>query len=199
MGCLRNIIRAIILTLAIVGFMSLGGKELVSGWMTNLFNPSQDVMIERAKKIGDFSNINEEFEIEKAAGILGYNAVVAEHKASGQKMIVVDSGSKPILTQDDITAQNAEERIKSSVKKFKYQAVSVEDLKITKRGVISSYGKTAPYLKFEAKIKKLPIGEVAGIVSVAKDSKGKDKLLISATEKDKYSQLLAEEFFKNVR
>ena len=199
MGCLRNIIRAIILTLAIVGFMSLGGKELLSGWMANWFNPSQDTMIERAKKVGDFSKINEEFEIEKAAGIMGYNAVVAEHKASGQKLVVVDSGTKPILTEEDISSADAEKRLKNAVKKVKYQAITVDDFKVTKRGTISSYGKTVPYVKFEARVKKLPIGDVGGIVAVVKDSNGKDKLLISASEKDKYSQLISDEFFKNIR
>ena len=90
MGCLKNIVRAIIIVLAVVGFMSLGGKELVGSWVNNFFNPPQDEMLERAKKVGDFSKISDEFEIEKAAGVLGYNAVVAEHKATGQKLLVVD-------------------------------------------------------------------------------------------------------------
>ena len=90
MGCLKNFLRAIIITLAVVGFMAIGGKDLISGYINNYFNPTKDEMLERAKKVGDFSHINDEFEIEKAAGILGYNAVVAEHKASGQKMFVVD-------------------------------------------------------------------------------------------------------------
>lgn len=199
MGCLRNIIRAIVITLAIVGFMSLGGKELVNGWLANFFNPSQDVMLERAKKVGDFSQINEEFEIEKAAGIMGYNAVVAEHKASGQKMIVVDSGAKPLLTAEDIKSDNVEEKLVSSLKKVKYQAVSVDDISVTKRGTLNSYGNSAPYIKFEAKIKKLPIGDVAGIISVVKDSKGNDRILVSVSEKDKYSQLIADEFFKKIK
>ena len=199
MGCLRNIIRAVVITLAIVGFMSLGGKELLSGWLADWFNPSADVLLERAKKVGDFSKINDEFEIEKAAGVMGYNAVVAEHKASGQKMIVVDTGSKPILTAEDIKSDNVEEKLRNSVKKIKYQAVSVNDLSVTKRGTLSSYGKTVPYIKFEAKVKKLPIGDVAGIISVVKDSNDEDRLLISVSEKDKYYQLIADEFFKNIK
>lgn len=199
MGCLRNIIRAVILTLAIIGFMSLGGKELLSNWLGNWFNPSQDVMFERAKKVGDFSGINDEFEIEKAAGILGYNAVVAEHKASGQKMIVVDSGAKPILTADDIKSANVEEKLQNALKKIKYQAASVNNLSVTKRGNIISYGKSAPYVKFEAHVKKLPVGDIAGIISVVQDSKGQDRILVSVSEKAKYSQLIADEFFKNVK
>lgn len=198
MGCLRNIIRAIILTLAIIGFMSLGGRELLRGWMADWFNPSQDTMIERAKKVGDFSKINDEFEIEKAGSVFGYTGVYAEHKATGQKMFVIDSGVKPLLKEEDITAANAEDRLKNSVKNFK-QAISVDDIKVTKRGTITSYGKTVPYIKVEAKIKKLPKGDYGGIVAVVKDSNGKDKILISGNEKDKYSQLIADEFFKNIR
>ena len=199
MGCLKNILRAIILTLAVVGFMALGGKELVSGLINNYFNPPKDTMLERAQKVGDFSKINDEFEIERAAGIMGYNAVVAEHKASGQKMFVVDSGDKDILTAEDIKSENVEEKLYKAISKIKYQAVSVEDLKVTKHGTMHSYGKEVPYVKFEARIKKLPIGDVGGIISVAETKDGESRLLISANEKSKYPQLISDEFFKKIK
>ena len=199
MGCLKNIVRAIIIVLAVVGFMSLGGKELVGSWVNNFFNPPQDEMLERAKKVGDFSKISDEFEIEKAAGVLGYNAVVAEHKATGQKLLVVDSNKKDILTVEDIKSDNVEQKLKKSIQKVKYQALSVDDLRVTKRGTISSYGKEVPYVKFEAKVKKLPIGDIAGMVSVAETKSGDPRLLISANEKSKYSQLISDEFFKKIK
>lgn len=199
MGCLKKLTSAVIITLAIIGFTSIGGRELIGSMFHNWFNPSTDVMMERAKKIGDFSQMNSEFEIEKAAGIMGYNAVVAEHKASGQKMVVVNSGSKTILTQKDITSPDVEEKLRSSLKNIKYTSASVESLTVTDRGTVYSYGKNAPYVKFEAKIKKLPIGDVAGMISVVKDSKGEDRILISVSEKNKYSQLISNEFFKAVK
>ena len=199
MGCLKNFIRAIVITLAIVGFLSLGGKDLIGGLIGNWLNPSQDVMMERAKKVGDFSNINDEFEIEKAAGIMGYNAVVAEHKASGQKMFVVDSKDKTILTKEDITSQNVEDKLQNALKKVKYQAISVEDIKVTRHGTMSSYGKEIPYVRFEAKVKKLPIGDIGGIVSVATTNKGEQRLLVSVSEKNKYSQLISDEFFRKIK
>ncbi len=199
MGCLKNIVRAVIITLAVIGFVSLGGKEFVMSLVNNYFNPPKDVMLERAQKVGDFSKINEEFEIERAAGIMGYNAVVAEHKASGQKMFVVDSGDKTILTQDDIKSDNVEEKLRKAIGKIKYQSVSIEQLKVTKHGTMSSYGKEVPYVKFEARVKKLPIGDVGGIVSVAETKDGESRLLISANEKSKYSQLISNEFFKKIK
>ena len=199
MGCLKNILRAIILTLAVVGFMALGGKELISGLISNYFNPSKETVLERAQKVGDFSKINEEFEIEKAAGIMGYNAVVAEHKASGQKMFVVDAGNKEILTVEDLKSDNVEEKLYNAISKIKYQAVSVDDLKVTKHGTMNSYGKEVPYVKFEAHVKKLPIGDVGGIISVAETKDGESRLLISANEKKKYSQLISDEFFGKIK
>ncbi len=199
MGCLKNILRAIILTLAAVGFLALGGKDLIAGLIENYFNPPKDVVMERAQKVGDFSKINDEFEIEKAAGIMGYNAVVAEHKASGQKMLVVDSGNKTILTAEDIKSDNVEEKLHRAINKIKYQAITVDDLKVTKHGTMNSYGKEIPYVKFEARVKKLPIGDIGGIISVANTKDGEERILISANEKNKYSQLISDEFFKKIK
>lgn len=199
MSCLKNLTRSIFLTVIIVGFIALGGGKWIKTQIGNFFNPTHDAMIEKAQKVGDFRNINKEFEIEKTTGILGYNAVLAEHKASGQKMIVVDSGKKTILTKDDIQADNAEERIKDAISKFKYQTSAIEDFHITEKGTMKSYGQEVPYVRFSARIKKLPIGEISGIISVVKDSNGNDKVLLSANKADKYSQLISNEFFKEIK
>ena len=114
-------------------------------------------------------------------------------------MVVVDSGKKNILTQQDISSSDAENRIKSAITKVKYQTAALDDFSITEKGTMLSYGQQVPYVRFNAKLKKLPIGEISGIISVAKDSKGEDKILISANEKDKYSQLIANEFFKEIK
>ena len=111
MGCLKNIFMAIILALAFVGFMSLGGGRLAGDIIDNFLNPPKNELVKRAEKVGDFSKINDEFELERAAGMLGYNGVVAEHKASGQKLLVIDTNNKPILTQDDIKSDNIEDKL----------------------------------------------------------------------------------------
>ena len=64
---------------------------------------------------------------------------------------------------------------------------------------MTSYGQEIPYVKFKAKLKKLPIGEISGIISVVEDEKGNDKILVSANEKNKYSQLITNEFFKEIK
>ena len=185
--------------MAIVGFLSIGGKE----WIVNIFDkyvhPSNETIMQKAQKVGDFSKINEEFALEKATGMLGYNGVVAEHKATGQKMVVVDANNKPILTRDDIISGNIEPKLKSSLGKLKYQAIGLEDFTITKHGEMDSFGKTVPYVKFRAKISRSPVGEIGGVIAVAQNKDGEDRILVSANENSKYSQLLAEEFFKKIK
>ena len=199
MGCLKKIIKSALLALAIVGFLSIGGKE----WIVNIFDkyvhPSNETIMQKAQKVGDFSKINEEFALEKATGMLGYNGVVAEHKATGQKMVVVDAINKPILTRDDIISGNIEPKLKSSLGKLKYQAIGLEDFTITKHGEMDSFGKTVPYVKFKAKISRFPVGEIGGVIAVAQNKDGEDRILVSANENSKYSQLLAEEFFKKIK
>lgn len=199
MGCLKNVIKAIILALAIIGFISIGGKD----WLANLNDKYLHIMNEntfqKAQKIGDFSQIDEEFELEKATGMLGYNGVLAEHKATGQKMVVIDSNKKPLLTQDDIVSGNIEEKLKSSLGKIKYQAIGLEEFSITKHGELFSYGKNAPYVRFKAKITRFPVGELNGVISVVNTKSGETRILVSANDKNKYSQVLAEEFFKKIK
>lgn len=199
MGCLKNILKAIILVFAVIGFMSLGGKDWVVTTWNNFVNPPQDVMVQRAKEIGDFSRIGDEYEIDKAASAFGYKGVLAEHKASGQKMIVVDTGSKPLLTPGDFKDKSVDKKLADLVDKFKYQYVNVKDLKITKRGYIKAFGKKAPYVRFEAKATKLPVDKIQGIVAAVETPSGKTRVLVSVNEKDKYSQLIAQDFFKNVK
>ena len=198
MGCLKNIFKAIILVLAVIGFISIGGKDYFIKTWNDFINPPQDVMLERAKKVADFSQVGDEFEIDKAASALGYNGVLAEHKASGQKMVVVDAGVKPLLTPEDFKDGKVEEKLQTLTEKFKYSVVNVKDLKILKQGKIRTFDKNAPYVKFSAKISKIPGGEVEGIISSVKTDSGKIRVVFSANEKDKYSQIVAQDFFKNV-
>lgn len=199
MGCLKKIIHSIIFALAIVGFLSIGGKDFVVNIFNKYFHTSNETIMQRAQKVGDFSQINEEFTLEKATGMLGYNGVIAEHKATGQKMFVIDANNKPLLTRDDIISGNIESKLKSSLGKVKYQAIGLEEFTVVKHGDMVSFGRVIPYVKFKAKISRFPIGELGGVIAVASNKDGEDRILISANENSKYSQLLAEEFFKKIK
>ncbi len=198
MGCLKKIIKIFILALAIVGFISIGGKDYIVNFMSKNMEFLHEDVLEKASKLGDFSALSEEFEIDKAASILGYSGVLAEHSATGQKILIVDSDKKPMLTEEDISSSLLEDKLITLSKKYKYQPIKIDDITVTKTGSMKAYGKKVPYAKFSAKVKNLPIGEINGIISCIKIEED-SRLLISINEKDKYSQLVTEEFFKSIK
>ena len=199
MGCLKKLINALILVLAIIGFASIGGRDYVMNWWNNMMNPPKDVMLERASQVGDFSKIGEEYEIDKATNALGYKGVLSEHKASGQKLIVVENSRKPLLTPQDFKTKEVDEKLENLAKKMNFQSAAVEEIKVTRRGKMNAYGKKADYVRFQAKVKRLPIKDVEGIISAVETEDGKIKLLVSANESGKYSQLVSNDFFKKIK
>ena len=195
---IRNIFNITILVLAIIGFNAVGGQKYVEIAKYKITTYIQERANENAKKFGNFSNLHEEFEIDSTVNLFGYSAVLAEHNASGQKMCIVDSKKKPLLSKEDIKSNNLEEQLQQLADKFKYQAVSFHEIKVTSRGTLNIYGQTVPYAKFEAKANKLPFSDLAGVVASVTTSDGSEKLAISINEKKKYSQLITDEFYKNV-
>ena len=196
---IKIIFNAFLLVLAIIGFNAIGGQKYVEAVRVSVGNFIQERAMENAKKIGDFSKLNEEFQIDNAVNLAGYKAILAEHKASGQKMIIVDSGKKPLLTQNDIKSNEVDKKLKSLADKFKYQAITVQDIKIVDRGTMSVYGRQVPYAKFEAKVTKLPFSDISGVVASVTTSDGAEKLALAMSEKNKYSQLITNEFYKGVK
>lgn len=198
MGCLKFIIRVIIIVLAIIGFKSLGGWDwIVSNW--HFFErPTQEKLIEKSMDVADFSRIPEEYEISKSANVLGYRAVIAEHDATGQKMAVVNQNKTLKLSKDDFKNGKLENKINEINKNLKYQYVHVENFKITKQGSIKTMGQSAPYARFEAEVTNLPIRKVDGMIAVVEDEDGQDKIIVSVNQGGKYSHIITEQFFGKV-
>ena len=179
-------------------FNAIGGRKYVEMAKTQITTFIQERAEESAKKFGNFSNLHEEFEIDSTVNLFGYRAVIAEHNVSGQKMCIVDSKKKPLLTQDDIKGDNLEKQLQQLADKFKYQAVSFHEINVVSKGFINVYGKNVPYAKFEAKANKLPFSDLAGMIASVTTTDGSEKLVLSVSEKKKYSQLIAEEFFRSI-
>ena len=196
---IKIVFNAFIIVLAFIGFNAIGGQKYIEMAKNGISNFMQSNKIETAKKIGDFSNLHEEFQIDNTVTIAGYKAVIAEHGASGQKMVIIDSGKKPILTQTEIKSSELDKKLKKLSAKMNYQGVSVKELTVTNRGTMEAFGQTVPYAKFEAHVSKLPFSDVSGVITSVKTSDGSEKLALSLNDKKKYSQLITDEFYKDVK
>ena len=196
---IKIIFNAAILVLAIIGFNTIGGQKYVDALVKNVYSFIQDNVQESAKEIGDFSNIDKEFEINNTFKLLGYKGVLSTHKASGQRLLVLNTGTKQLLSQTDVQSKDIADKLKNMFAKTKYQAITIEELKVTERGMINTKGKRVPYAKFDAKISKLPIKDYTGMIAVITTKNGCNEILAAVNEKKKYSQLLTREYFSKIK
>ena len=199
MGCIKKIVQIFILALALIGFFSIGGKEFVIEQWNKYFGQSQESIMDRASQLGDFSELSEEYSIDKTASAFGYQGVLAEHEATGQKMVILKSGQKSLLTENDFENNQVESKINDLIKKFKYQSLQVDEFTITKTGTMKAYGEEVPYVRFTAKVNKLPLGTIGGVISAVDITPNESRTLISFNENKKYSQLITDEFFKKIK
>lgn len=195
---IKIIFNAFLIVLAIIGFNAIGGEKYVETVKVAVGNFIEQYNLENAKKIGDFSKLNEEFQIDNTVNLMGYKAVMAEHKASGQKMVILDTGKKQLLTQQDIKSKEIDKKLQDLADKYKYQGAKVQQIAVTNRGTLDVYGQNVPYANFDAKITKLPVSDVSGMVASVKTLDGTEKLAIALNEKKKYSQLITNEFYRGV-
>lgn len=195
----KNIVNFVIILFALVGVFTLhkqGFFANVGDNITNLLSLNKEKV---EAEVGDFSEVNEEFNIDKAVKVAGYKTVVAKHSSSGQKLIIVDSGKKTLLTEHDITSDKVKEKLEDLCHKFKYHSAKVDSIEILDRGYMTTYGKKVPYVKFSAKISNIPMkSNIVGIISAVDSDKNNQRLIVSLNDKKHYSQLITSEFYKNV-
>ena len=99
---IKIIFNATVLVLAIIGFNTIGGDKYVDAIVKKVSSFIRENVQESAKEIGDFSSVDKEFEIDNTFKLFGYKGVLCAHKASGQKLAILNTGSKILLSQADI-------------------------------------------------------------------------------------------------
>ena len=200
-GCLSFIIKTVIAVLVFFGLLHLGVIDFIKDKIDEYRNESssQEKMIEETKDVIDLSAIDDEYTIDKNLKILKNRMIVAEHNATGQKMIMIEPKNENILTKEDVKSEEIQQKVEAALQKYKYQPVKFEDIKVTKKGEMQGVGQKVPYAKVNASISNLPMKDVEGIVGVAELENGKNLIVISVNEKGKYSQIIANEFYKQVK
>lgn len=199
-GCLTIIYKTIIAVLVFFGLLHLGVIDFIKDKLEERNGGvSQEKILEETKDVIDLSNVDGEYTIDKNLKVLKNRMIVAEHNATGQKMIMIEPRKENILTKEDITSENIQEKIESTLQKYKYQLVKFENIKVTKKSEMQGVGQKVPYVKVSAEISNLPMKDVEGILGVAELSNGKNLIVISVNEKGKYSQIITDAFYKQVK
>ena len=151
MGCLRNLIKLVILILAVIGFISIGGREYLDAhvmpavksfntefqnqiqntgkkWNDLSFNELRDLFFKSVKETKSTKKTKNGMEVTSIKGVMGYNAEVAQDSKTGQRMVTVDTKGKINLdlNKDDRAELKAD--IIKIAKKNKALPVSAESI-----------------------------------------------------------------------
>lgn len=200
-GCLSLIIKTIIAVLVFFGLMHLGVIDYIKNKIDEHkgTSSSNEQMIDKTKDVVDLSEIDGEYAIDKNLKILKNRMIIAEHNATEQKMIMIEPRNEDILTKEDITSGNIQEKIDEITNKYKYKFAKFDKVEVSKQGTLEGIGQEIPYVKVNAQISSIAVKNMEGIVGVAELKNGKNLIVISVNEKGKYSQIIADAFYKKVK
>ena len=198
-GCLSLIIKTVIAVLVFFGLMHLGVVDYVKNKIDEHKGAEQEQILDKTTDVVDLSQIDDEYSVEKNLKLLKNRMIIAEHNATGQKMIMIEPRNGDILTKDDITSDGLQEKIDSLLKKYKYQLIKFDKFEVSKKGNLSGIGQKIPYAKVNIQVSNLPVKELEGIVGVAEAENGKNLIVVSVNQKGKYSQIITDAFYKKVK
>lgn len=198
-GCLSLIIKTVIAVLVFFGLMHLGVFDYIKNKIDEHKGAQQEQILDKTKDVVDLSQIDDEYSVEKNLKLLKNRMIIAEHNATGQKMIMIEPRNGDILTKDDITSDGLQEKIDSLLKKYKYQLIKFDKFEVSKKGNLSGIGQKIPYAKVNIQVSNLPVKELEGIVGVAEAENGKNLIVVSVNQKGKYSQIITDAFYKKVK
>jgi len=217
MGCLRNIINLAIIILAIIGFLSIGGKEYLDA---NVIPTVKKINIELQSEIeksgktftelslkeigGIFWNaikstiftkkVSGDYEITEVKGLMGYDTQIAEDIKSGQKMVLVDTKDKVLLDLNKTDKAELKADMLQLAKKHKALPVKFDDIDIVELGKWKALNKDLKYAKIS--IKDSSSGkDITAIISTYPDEKN-SKMIVTFAEKTKFSKKIAEKYLK---
>lgn len=196
-GCLKNIVNIIIILLAIIGFIAIGGMNFVNDFIHNPFSSAQSTKAEKAAQIADFSKLDKEFELVSSSKLpkIG-NYVYLKHAATSQNFFMAKPKDKETLTKADFNDKKAEEKILEFVKEFK--VLRLENFEIAGKSSMKAFNQTVPYVKFKSDVVNLPVHGVEGIVGVA-EKEGKNIIIVATNTNGKYSQIVTNALFSEIK
>ena len=198
-GCLSLIIKTVIAVLVFFGLKYLGIIDFIQNKIEEHRGISQEQITEKAKDVVDLSEIDDEYTVDKNLKILKNRIILAQHNSTGQKMLMLEPKNGAMITKEDITSDNIQDKIDKIITKYENKAIKFSNVKVIKQDNFFGINQTIPYVKVKAQVSNLPIKDMEGIIGVAELGDDKNLIIVSFNEKNKYSQIITEAFFRKVK
>ncbi len=200
-----------IILISIIGFillilLTIGGIFYLKNAINNQFNPPKPELMQRAAQLGDFSKIPEGYGVTKALNIMGVTAVVGEYSKTGQYMAIVNPEWSIHVTKNDIQTGILKHKLMDYAAKVNSPNIKLNNLEIEPKGSFTAFNQSVPYVKAKITLSSVNSRKIStkknyeGIIGIIENPKtGKSELIVSLNSKGKFSQKVAENFFKKVK
>ena len=203
MGCLKSIIKKILILIAIVAFFAFGGYAFVKDKIKQYQYPPREAFVEAEKKYGDFSKVSGDYQLYRSFNLFGYKKINAKYLPTGQKITILDLKNEDIICVSDFYTGEIKEKIAQILDKLKDSIVTYENFEVVLNDTYKATNKSIPYIKFKASVKNIPFKDVVGIIgaysTMDEEQKASTKLIVSIVDNKAFNPLIVKNFVSSLR
>jgi len=197
MGCLKSLVKKIIIIALIIAFFAFGGWTLVKKKINEYKNPTREEFIKTETDYADFSSVSGDYQLSRCFNFFGYKKISAKYLPTGQKITIFNLKDEDKISTKDFETRQIDEKINSILDKLKDSFITFENFEIINRGTIQAKNKTVPYIVFSADVKNIPFKKVNGVVAaylIKNEDKNSTKLVFTIVDKKAYNFSIIKEF-----
>ena len=204
MGCLKSIIKKLIIIAIIAAFFMFGGWALVQKKINEYKNPPRDEFVKSETNYGDFLGISGDYQLTRSFNFLGYKKINAKYLPTGQKITIFNLKNEEKISPKDFETRDIDGKINNVLNSLKDSFITFENFKIINRGSYYAKNKTIPYIVFSANVKNIPFKSVIGTIGAysiknQKTNKDETKLIFTITDKKAYNPAIAKGFVSAIK
>lgn len=204
MGCLKSLIKKIIIILILVAFFVFGGWSFTKSKINEYKNPPRDVFVKSETNYADFSSVSGDYQLSRSFNLFGYKKINAKYLPTGQKITIFDLKNEDKISIKDFETREIDNKINNILSGLKDSFITFENFKITSRGNYIAKNKTIPYIAFTSNIKNIPFKTVNGVIAIystqnKKAKKPSSKLIITMVDKKAYNPAIIKGFISALK
>ena len=203
MGCLKSIIKKIIIIALIAAFFAFGGWALLKQKINDYKNPTRSEFVESEKYYADFSSVPEDYQLTRSFNFFGYKKINAKYLPTGQKITIFDLKNENKISAKDFETKEIDGKITILLDKLKDSFITFENFEIINRGTYRAENKAIPYIVFSADVKNIPFKKITGTLGAYsnknKNSKVSTKIILSIVDKKAYNPNIVNNFAASLK
>lgn len=203
MGCLKSVLKKILIIALIFAFFAFGGYAFVKDKIKQYQYPPRDNFVESEKKYADFSRISGDYQLYRSFNLFGYKKINAKYLPTGQKITIFDLKDENLISVSDFLTGEIDEKINEILNRTKDSLITYENFEIIKKDKFYAGKKEIPYLVYKASVKNIPFKDVIGTLAVYstqnEEQEASSKLIFSIVDDKAYNPVVVRDFVTSLR